>query len=346
MSEISHGSSEPIAAVDLGELDDLRLRGLIVVREHPDLDFKVANYTSQRQIKDAEWTPLLEACRGLIFNPDGEIIARPFRRMREITAGQELPEGSFIAYEKLDGSLGVQYPTPDGPRIATRGNFLGRQALKGSELLQRYVGFDFGSGVTPLWEIIYPENKIVVDYGKEERLTLLGLINTVTGEDQPLPDPQDVPFEVVGSIEGVTNAQDLLAQAVLNAEGFVVKMNQTEERIKVKFPHYDYLAAQRRGTLSYRVWRDMNSGASHEIDLSSVPPLAYEVVLSTAADLKEKYAEMLERIAAAGIEKSPRDTLPKNIAQFLRANPNSTVPNDMIWQAIRPERNPSRTRKR
>jgi hypothetical protein len=38
-------------------------------------------------------------------------------------------------------------------------------------------------GFTYLFEIIYPENRIVVDYNGEERLVLLGIINTETGEE-------------------------------------------------------------------------------------------------------------------------------------------------------------------
>jgi hypothetical protein len=47
-----------------------------------------------------------------------------------------------VVTDKLDGSLGILYPTPDGHAIATRGAFVSEQALHATELwLDRYAGW-------------------------------------------------------------------------------------------------------------------------------------------------------------------------------------------------------------
>jgi len=77
-----------------------------------------------------------------------------------------LPQEPFEVYEKLDGSLGILYWVDDEPRVATRGSFTGVQAQRGTAILRaRYGHVAFRTDVTYLFEILFPENRIVVDYG-------------------------------------------------------------------------------------------------------------------------------------------------------------------------------------
>src|SRR4051812_2913764 len=95
--------------VDPAELHELWTNGPLVSSRHPELPLTVYNYTSKRAIREEEWTPLVSACRGLVVRDDGLIVARPFSRMREIGLEEQLPPGAFTAFEKLDGTMGVQY---------------------------------------------------------------------------------------------------------------------------------------------------------------------------------------------------------------------------------------------
>ena len=330
------------AQVDMDELEDLRRRGLVTADQHPELPLTVHNYTAKRHIREEEWTPLLSICRGLVIDPDGVVVARPFPRMRELRGDQQLPPGAFTAYEKLDGSMGVQYPTPEGPMIATRGRFMGRQAVRGSQLLAPYRDFDFGEGVTPIWEIVYPENRIVVDYGDREEVVLLGLVKTQTGKELPLPDQADVPFSVVPSVEGVTGADELRAMERPNAEGYVVRMHETGDRFKVKFPAFDYLVAMRRGTMPYKVWRELMGGVSTEDLLASTPGGAQEGVALIAQDLQAKYDEVVAQVRAAAVDPSiDLGTQPLNEAAARFRN-SGRLNSSAIWAAVRPSKNPVR----
>jgi len=241
--------------------------------------------------------------------------------MYELGADEQLPEGPFTAYEKLDGSMGVQYPTPEGPMIATRGNFIGRQAIRASRLLEPYRDFPFEPGVTPIWEIIYPQNRLVVDYGDRNEIVLIGLVETATGKEHPLPDQAEVPFPVVKSVEGAETADDLRALEVPNAEGYVVYMQDSGLRYKVKFPAFGYLAAIRKGSMPYRVWKRLMLGESAEEYLASVPTGARDDVAAIVDDLQSKYAEAERTMSSSGKAPSPQ----------------------AVWQAVRPEKSKHRS---
>jgi RNA ligase len=65
----------------------------------------------------------------------------------------------------MDGSLGILYKVDGKPYLATRGSFVSDQAVAGTAMLhERYGDYEFEDGFTYLFEIIYPENRIVIDY--------------------------------------------------------------------------------------------------------------------------------------------------------------------------------------
>ena len=73
-----------------------------------------------------------------------------------------------------------------GIRLATRGSLNSDQATVATDIWQqKYPGVRFGHDVTPLFEIVYPDNRIVTDYGDMRDLVLLAVIDMATGADLP-----------------------------------------------------------------------------------------------------------------------------------------------------------------
>ena len=115
--------------------------------------------------------------------------------------------------------------------------------------------------MTPLFEIIYPENRIVVDYGDTRDLVLLAVIDHATGADLPLntfdwPGPT-VTTQKFDTFTALTD--HVTEQHNETEEGYVVRFGAEAGgvpnlRLKLKFP--GYVAAHRiaTGLNSVTVW--------------------------------------------------------------------------------------------
>lgn len=230
----------------------------------------IYNYTANCNF-GRHWTPTTLAARGLILEEaTSRVVARPFEKFfnmneREETRQENLPwDEPFEVTEKLDGSLGIVFFYDGRWDIATRGAFESEQAVYARErLLPRY---DFQPlGEWPAWtlltEIVYPGNRIVVDYRSRNELVLLAARGTMGRAIVASADR-----EVLGNIGlavgmGVVKT-GVIASAIVtgsavdqastdpteidhepNTEGYVLYWPGRDLRIKIKAP--DYVAAHR-----------------------------------------------------------------------------------------------------
>lgn len=149
------------------------------------------NYSRECMATPAEdWTPYELVCRGLIFDAKtGAPVARPFDKF--FNYGQApLPDACLLdVTEKMDGSLGIAYVWRGDWRVSTRGSFTSDQAIWATNWLNgtrvNRAELDRHRGKTLLFEIIYPDNQIVIDYGSFEGLVLLGGRYPYTGIELP-----------------------------------------------------------------------------------------------------------------------------------------------------------------
>ncbi len=276
--------------------------GWISRRPHPEYPLFIYNYTPQCQF-DWHWTPETIACRGLILDDQDNVVARPFTKF--FTPDQykdlrnkvhhlfglrykELYRGRFTATEKVDGSMGVLYQWDGKLHMASRGSFQSEQALHATERIQRYQGYDFGQHVTYLFEIVYPENRIVVDYGDQDNLVLLTVLDNETGEDSLVhvnrwrdsgyPTRTDFHFE---SFDDVLNVQ-------AEGEGYVLKF-ENGLRVKIKFEEYLRLHRILTQVSSRDIWWKIRNGESLDELLALVPDEFYDWVRKVEFDLQVAY---------------------------------------------------------
>lgn len=164
-------------------LKEMVAQKYVNVQKHPTADLYIYNYSATCQY-DQMWNEVTLACRGLIRDGQGNVVARPFKKFFNYEQVPDLPAENFIATEKMDGSLGILYFVGDTPFIATRGSFVSEQAQKATEILRtKYGHVVFNPEHTYLFEIVYKQNRIVVDYGDLEDLILLAVIETATGKE-------------------------------------------------------------------------------------------------------------------------------------------------------------------
>jgi len=250
----------------------------VSVQKHPDADLFIYNYTAKAQY-DRVWNEITLQSRGLILDADYNIVARPFKKFFNIEEHpvDEIPGGEFEVYEKVDGSLGILYWQNDKPYISTRGSFTSVQAAQATEILHNNYPHTFNRlnrDATYLFEIIYPENKIVIDYGDKTDLVLLAVIDNNTGDDLPLPD---IGFPVAKSYSGLNDLAALKSLEEENKEGFVVKFNNGL-RVKVKFSEYLRLHKIVTGVSNLVIWEHLAEGRSFDDLLDKVPDEFYEWV--------------------------------------------------------------------
>lgn len=294
----------PTNYVNIDALQPLIKSKAIRVRQHPDEPLDIINYQPMHAHRQglAE-DPIIDHCRGLIYNREtGLVIARPFSRMTELHDYEELPEGDQTVFEKLDGSLGVQYMNSEGEwRMASRNNFTHRHAEFGNQALQEVQQqlerenhfFKFNPDHTYLWEMIFPEGQHVVDYGDQRGIVLLGIIETATGVELPLPDQGEVPFHVVRQFTGehFHSAKSMRELDFPNAEGFVVRMDsgpRAGERFKVKFPSYEIVRKDQKGLLEQYLFNEMRQGRTVGDIMGKTPPSVRPLVHGYLARTEEK----------------------------------------------------------
>lgn len=298
--------------------------GLVVERKHPNLPLAILNYTARCQYERGLWGPVTTQCRGLIYNTEtGEVVARPFRKFFNY-GQQEAPaltlDASVIVTDKLDGSLGVLYPTTMGRAIATRGAFESDQAKHATDVWwDRYATVAIPRGWTLLFEIVYPENRVVLDYGERDELILLGAVEIETGRSiGPLdtllaswPGPRAETFGYTSLTEA------LAAKPRPNAEGLVVHFVDTDERVKIK--QEDYVALHRivMGLNERSVWEHLRSGKPIAELLAALPDEFHAWTGEVAARLLatvETGAAEVERAYSTILASLPADFTRKDFA--------------------------------
>ena len=259
--------------INLFKFSELQKRNYVSIRQHNSADLLILNYTAKCQY-DKYWTEETLMCRGLITDLEGDVKARPFKKFFNLQEVDEIPDGDFHVYEKYDGSLGILYWIEDKPYLATRGSFMSDQAIKGTEMLKTYDTSKLDRTKTYLFEIIYSDNRIVVDYKGEEKLVLLAIIDTETGKEHALES--DV-FETAKLFDGLDLEGIKAMDDNVEDEGFVLKW-PNGYRLKYKFSEYIRLHRLLTQCTARSIWDLMRLGRPLDELLERVPDEFYQWV--------------------------------------------------------------------
>ena len=278
------------------DLQELRNRAdLISEQKHPDADLIIWNYNQNCQFSKA-WDEYTKMARGLITDSAGNVIANPFPKFFNLGEHQEsLPDEEPIITEKVDGSLGILYWIGNEPYIATRGSFSSEQALWATKWFRENVNYwQIPKSCTHLFEIIYPENRIVVNYDFSG-LVLLAIRHTDTGEEVELHDTIFKSFsDKIRIAKRIQNTDLAMLQEMdaPNSEGFVVFYPKANLRIKLKFPEYVRLHKLITGVSEIAIWEHLRDGNSLDDLLQKVPDEFFQWVRSVENDLRAKFAKI------------------------------------------------------
>jgi hypothetical protein len=273
--------------------------GLLYNQVHPTLDLTIWNYTEKVQYEGL-WDEITLMCRGLVTNSKGEIIARPFKKFFNMEEGKHTPTSEFEVYEKMDGSLGICFFYNDEWHMATRGSFTSEQAIKGRELLNKYKYRYSSTDCTYLFEIIYPENRIVVNYGTNEKLVMLAVIQTNSGEEYDIYDWKynELGFELVKKYDGIKDYSTLKSMISNDAEGYVIRFSNGD-RMKIKGEEYLRLHKIMTNLSTTAVWEILSSGGNIDDILKDVPDEFYKKIKSYVSTLNYGYYQYYNQLGKA-----------------------------------------------
>jgi RNA ligase len=274
--------------------------GHVKVERHLRLPLVIFNYTARCQWEGA-WNSVTRQCRGLIADESGLVVARPWMKFfnyGDHPAGSiDLASPAEVA-DKVDGSLGVLYRDGSGWAIATRGSFVSEQAKHATAVLrERYPRFEPPEGLTVLFEIVYPGNRVIVDYGDTDDLVLLGAVDIATGDAVgPAGVPSwDGPAAAAFSVR--TLAEALALPARPNAEGIVARL---PGGLMLKIKQDDYVALHRlvTGLNSRVVWERLGDGATAASIYEDLPDEFHAWVNEVASELLQAQQQVIDAARA------------------------------------------------
>ena len=238
--------------------------------------------------------------------------------------------------------------------MATRGSFTSEQAIKGMEIVKR-EGLDRKCvpGFTYLFEIIYPENRIVVDYGKDERLVLLSIVNP-EGNEIPYEEIEMDGWDIVNRYDGVNDYTKLKEMISNDAEGYVIRF-RNGMRMKIKGDEYVRLHRILTNFSTTDIWELLKTKGNMDEFLDRVPDEFDKWVKMTISELKYTFYQISERAGKLhdgfrygkynDVEPEPTK---KEFAEFVMKQQEILRPvmfamwdkkpyDDIIWKLIRPK---------
>ena len=265
--------------------------GLLYKQVHPTLPLTIWNYSEKVQYENL-WDEVTLMCRGLVTDDKGDIVATPFKKFFNIEEGKYTPTETFEVYEKMDGSLGIVFWYQGQWVVATRGSFTSDQAIKATELLQKYNTDIMFRHMTFCFEIIYPENRIVLDYKGEEKLVLLGAFDN-WGKDYDITDWDEWGFDVVKKYDGINDYKQLKEMVKNDQEGFVVKFSNGD-RVKVKGIEYLRLHKIMTNVSTTGIWEYLKNGEDVMELLKDVPDEFYTKIKNYVKELRYFFMSISE----------------------------------------------------
>ena len=332
-------------------------KGWVIKQDHPTLPLSIYNYSRGVQYEKL-WDPITLECRGLVLDNEGNLIAKPFPKFfnYEELPAEIIPNEHYNIYKKMDGSLGICFYYEGEWHMATRGSFTSDQAIKGKQMLDKEnTKYGMIPGYTYLFEIIYPENRIVVDYGGAEKLVVLAVYDNETGKEGKIENMVSEGFEIVEEIKDwKTGWSDLKKDISDSEEGFVVRF-KNGMRMKIKGDEYVRLHKILTNFSTTDIWELLRTDGNLNEFLERVPDEFDEWVRRVVGDLKYAKFSIDERAGKlhdgfrygkyGDVDPEPTK---KEFAEFVMKQDEGLRPvmfamwdkkpyDDIIWKMIKPK---------
>ena len=342
---IKSNEEEKIMLPTKSTFDEYVKKGLVKSQTYKDMT--IYQYTEFTQFESL-WNNCTLNARGIVFDDDGVLVQRCIPKffnhdepdgikVEKLMLKEQLP----VIQEKLDGSLiKITKDQKHGLVITSKASFESDQAKMAKEIVDEN-NYDFQEGWTYHFELIHPDNQIVLSYGDERKLVLLAIIDNQTGKDINIYT-DDLKFEK----PKLYSYETLLDINALNKDGLHegVVVNYGSYRLKYKTDEYIRLHRIVTEFTPKRVWEALSSG--QRIDRMNIPEEFIKWLDDTEKELLLKYNELFDKINQALADTSNMTN--KEIALSDDGNINEmqgyifTIRSGKdikakVWQAIKPK---------
>ncbi len=226
--------------------------------KHPEADLYIYGYDTRRSGDLIKWDNMNMNMRGLIIDSLGNVQATAFKKfftfkkylsskVIQLSEGNtlKLPNERFHIGEKLDGTMGLLYWCNGLPYIATQRSFLAPNALKASQILHKKYSHLFpllNRSYSYVFEVIFQDSRVLVDYGNQEDIVLIGVIDNNTGHEitnENLNIGFPVAKDFTKQYGHISDLSELKSLNLPNLEGFVLSYPESGIKLKLKFPWFD-----------------------------------------------------------------------------------------------------------
>lgn len=324
-----------------GKFDEYVKLGLL--RSQRQGDLTIYQYTELVQY-DRLWNNVTLSARGIVFDDEGTLVQRCIPKffnsdeIEGVIASKTNSISKPVVQDKVDGSLiKVSNDEKHGLVATSKSSFQSTQAMWARELIETSK-YDFCEGRTYHFELIHPNNRIVLNYGDRKELVLFAVVDNETGKEYDIYKDEFSQF----------NRVDLLSDEVLDD---INKLNERGLRegvvanfgaYRLKFKTEDYVRIHRIVTnyTPLRVWESLSTG--QPIERMNVPEEFLIWLEQIERDLLDKFTNLRDEVYIAA-EKTENMTnkelgLSKHpYASYLFSIRTRGSCDDIIWKRIKPK---------
>lgn len=325
--------------------DEYVKKGLVRSQKYKDLT--IYQYTEFTQFESL-WSNCTLNARGIVFDDDGVLVQRCIPKF----FNHDEPDGIKveklmrkeqigIVQEKLDGSLiKITKDQKHGLVITSKASFESDQAKMAKEIVDE-DNYDFKEGWTYHFELIHPDNQIVLNYGDERKLVLLAIIDNKTGKDINIYS-DEFKFEKPKLYDYKT----LLDINAINKDGLHEGVVVSYGSYRLKYKTDEYIRLHRIVTefTPKRVWEALSSG--QRIDRMNIPEEFIKWLDDTEKELLQKHDELLNKINQTLADTASMtnkeialsdDEEIKEVREYIFAVRSGKDVKAKVWKAIKPK---------
>ncbi len=293
-----NSSADPAVA----KREEYVIAGLLRRDVTDDGVLSIYTYSDQCGFERA-WDEITRKSRGHIFNvKTGECVGYPFPKFFNLGENEANSVESFDwtkphwFYEKLDGWLGVLYRHDGKFKVSSRGSFHSIGAVWATDFIQKHDLSSLPDEVTLVFEMITPDQKIILDYGGQSSLVILAAFNRRSGIEYPREavvkwaTATNIP--IVKRHDGMTLDKAFkLQKEAKGVEGFVV-LFEDGRRVKIKTEWYMSLAKIAAHLSPISLWEVMKNGKIQEPFFVALPEELLPLARRYQDELEEQYNEV------------------------------------------------------